>query len=59
MPSTLIYRATRDGFKFDDWQRCCLGKGPTMTLIKVRRLLGHNSVRASLCVACGLPLFAD
>ena len=38
VPSGLIYRASRDGFKFDDWLTRCAGKGPTMTLVKVSRL---------------------
>ena len=31
----MLYRATRDGFKANDfWQRCA-GKGPTLTIVKV------------------------
>ena len=30
-----MYRATRDGFTAADFWRCCAGKGPTLTLIKV------------------------
>jgi len=31
----LLYRATRDGFEAEDFWRCCAGKGPTLTLVKV------------------------
>jgi hypothetical protein len=36
VPTKLLYRATRDGFRRADWDARCLGKGPTMTLVKVR-----------------------
>lgn len=37
----LLYRATRDGFSAADFWRCCVGKGPTLTLIKVSRSTPH------------------
>jgi hypothetical protein len=30
----LIYKATRDGFTFKDFHRCCDEKGPTLTIIQ-------------------------
>ena len=30
----LIYKATRDGFRAEDFHRCCDSKGPTMTIIQ-------------------------
>jgi hypothetical protein len=30
----LIYKATRDGFRGEDFHRCCDNKGPTMTIIQ-------------------------
>ncbi len=30
----LIYKATRDGFRGEDFHRCCDGKGPTITVIQ-------------------------
>lgn len=35
MPTKLLYRASRDGFEMSDWQKRCLGKSRTMTLVKV------------------------
>jgi hypothetical protein len=35
VPSALIYRASRDGFQRKHWDTRCMGKGPSMTLIKV------------------------
>ena len=54
VPSNLIYRATRDGFRFDDWKRCVMGKGPTMTLIKVSRLQARRIQFGS--ARCWVPL---
>jgi hypothetical protein len=33
---SLIYRATRDGFKAGDFHRCCDGLGKTLTIVKVK-----------------------
>jgi hypothetical protein len=30
----LIYKATKDGFRAEDFHRCCDDKGPTMTIIQ-------------------------
>ena len=30
----LIYKATRDGFRSSDFQRCCDNQGPTITVIQ-------------------------
>ena len=53
IPSRLLYRASRDGFEFDDWKARCAGKGPTMTLVKVSRPQPRR-----IQSACELPLFA-
>ena len=44
----LLYRATRDGFKAADFWRCCAGKSPTLTLVKVSSIL--MALRHCLCV---------
>ena len=53
VPSKLIYRATRDGFKLEDWEARCLGKGPTMTLVQVSRSQ-RTEVTPALLAACGV-----
>jgi len=34
LPHVLLYRASHDGFAVSDWQRKCLNKGPTLTVVK-------------------------
>jgi hypothetical protein len=34
MPSKLVYRGSRDGFKGPDWASKCLMQGPTMMIVK-------------------------
>jgi hypothetical protein len=34
LPHILLYRASHDGFAAQDWQRKCLNKGPTLTVVK-------------------------
>jgi hypothetical protein len=34
LPHILLYRASHDGFAASDWQRKCLNKGPTLTVVK-------------------------
>jgi len=46
VPSTLLYRASRDGFKYADWVPRCVGKGPTMTLVQVSRHGRHIQTSA-------------
>ena len=35
----LLYRGSKDGFKHDNWQAKCLMQSPTLTLVKVHRLM--------------------
>jgi len=45
---TLLYRASRDGFKGEDFHRCCDGKGPTVVIVRPRgvdRVIGGFNSR--------------
>jgi len=48
----LLYRATRDGFSTADFWRCCAGKGPTLTLVKVGSTpIAHRHCLCAFAVA--------
>jgi hypothetical protein len=34
--TTKLYRGSEDGFMYADFERTCLGKGPTLLLLKVK-----------------------
>ena len=38
--TTKLYRGSEDGFKFEDFHRLCDGKGPSLSLFKVKET-GH------------------
>jgi hypothetical protein len=42
--TTKLYRGSEDGFRYKDWERTSLGKGPTVCLFKVKHT-GH-------CIVC-------
>jgi hypothetical protein len=56
-PSRLLYRATRDGFKPNDWQEKCVNQGPTLTIVKAKSgnifgqfsMIKSDSLRCSVC----------
>lgn len=48
IPRKLLYRASYDGFEPKNWMAQCAGKGPTMTLVKVR------PPRLRIAIACEL-----
>jgi hypothetical protein len=56
-PSRLLYRATRDGFKPNDWQEKCVNQGPTLTIVKSQSgnifgqfpMIKCDSLRCSVC----------